>query len=128
MKDPIVLQPGQSALFDRKVVEEAVNRWLRIGAVSLSLEWWEPRPTVRLDSGPLSALFGALALQLLQAVARSDGLALCSACGRPYTPERRPDPNRRHYCPQCRNAAPHRDAVRSWRAKQRQTRRSTENG
>jgi hypothetical protein len=43
------------------------------------------------------------------AVARSDGLATCSACGALFAPRRRPNPNRRRFCPECSQLGiPHR--------------------
>jgi hypothetical protein len=64
-------------------------------------------------------VFGALAVFLMHEVARSDGPAVCSACGQPHWPERRPNPNRRTYCADCRGWADHRDATRDDRARRR---------
>ena len=45
---------------------------------------------------------GAVAVQLALAVSGAHSLAVCSACGRPYTRTgRRPQRGRRNYCPDC---------------------------
>jgi hypothetical protein len=46
-------------------------------------------------------LFGLLAFNLGLSVTRTN-LAICSECGKPYGPSRRPNSNRRNYCPICR--------------------------
>jgi hypothetical protein len=61
-------------------------------------------------------LFGALAVQLLFAVSRTDGLAVCSACGSPYCPPRKPRIDQRHYCSGYRRRGAWRDAQRARRA------------
>ena len=61
-----------------------------------------------------SGLLGAVTVQLLYAITRTHGLVTCSACLAPFTPQRRPAPGRRRYCPTCRaNGAPARDATRA---------------
>lgn len=61
-------------------------------------------------------MFGALAVQLLFSVFRSDGLAICSACGSPFIPKRRPNSTRRVYCPDCsKGRRDQRDASRAYR-------------
>jgi predicted RNA-binding Zn-ribbon protein involved in translation (DUF1610 family) len=60
-------------------------------------------------------LSGALALQLAFAVASSEGVTTCFACGRFYTPSRRPAAGRRSFCPDCGLRA-------AWRTSKRVTR------
>ena len=76
------------------------------------------RMALRLDA-PSPSLVGALALQTMLLVCKSDGLAICTACGQPYPPRRRPAPEQRTYCDrkQCKRAA-HRDANRDLRRRQ----------
>lgn len=64
-------------------------------------------------------LFGALASQLMGRVTASGSMAICSHCATPYTPKRRPRPDKDNYCPTCqqRNIAQQRASARS-RAKQ----------
>jgi transposase-like protein len=57
-------------------------------------------------------LLGALAVQLLFAVCRTQGLEVCSACGMAYAPKRKPAPGRLRYCEPCRKGrAPERHAT-----------------
>jgi len=45
----------------------------------------------------------------------SDDLAVCSSCGMLYSPTRRPNPDRRNYCPKCKeDKVPQRDASRDY--------------
>lgn len=46
--------------------------------------------------------FGTIGLQLINTVARGKEIYLCSYCGALYTPARRPNPNRRNVCDDCR--------------------------
>jgi hypothetical protein len=63
-------------------------------------------------------LFGALVCRLMLAATCTQGLGVCSACGRGYLPSRRPNPNRRSYCDTCRrDKIPVRDAQRDRRAR-----------
>jgi len=64
------------------------------------------------------ALFGALVIQLLSAIAGT-GFAVCSACGAAYVPSRRPRQNQRHYCSDCGRSAALRDAKAAYRARLR---------
>jgi hypothetical protein len=76
------------------------------------------RFALRLEPSPPS-LFGSLAFQTMLLVCRSDGMAICVACGMPYPPPRRPRADQRTYCqdPKCRRAAV-RDATRDYRERQ----------
>lgn len=99
---------------DRGMVANVVGEWLRLGQVGVSLKWWSGAPKLELGGG---ALFGALAVQLMLALGQVDALATCSECTRLYMPSRRPNPNRRQYCDECRAlGVPLRDAQRSRRA------------
>jgi hypothetical protein len=64
------------------------------------------------------SLIGALTVQLLASAAGS-GFSVCSACGKPYVPRRRPAAGRRQYCPSCGRAAALRDAKAAYRARLR---------
>ena len=111
-------------------ISVAVNGWLELGHVLPLFSWGGTGPALVtlgarvswfnresqaewLPNMPLlqgTSLFGALAVQLLMAVSRTGGLAICSGCGAPYVPKRRPNPRRRRYCPQCGLKAAWRDA------------------
>ena len=101
----------------RFFVEMAVNEWLKMASVQPEFQWRYGSPRITLSG---AGLFPALALQLMAAIARTDGLALCTGCGSPYTPKRRPRTGTRHYCQECRDAGvPQRDAARDYRARRR---------
>jgi hypothetical protein len=61
-----------------------------------------------------------VALQLVLAATRAQGLFTCAGCGAPY-PARRPrGKEKRTYCSTCqRNKIPQRDAARAWRRRKR---------
>ena len=106
-------QPA-NATHAQAFLEDSINRWLAWGAVQPVLSWSTKKyPTIVFDG---YGLFGALAVQLL-AVVCGTGWAVCSACGKVYNPgSRRPNPNRRNYCPDCRaSGTPQRDAMRDLR-------------
>lgn len=95
-----------------------VNEFLKMGAVAPFVQWFDYDRrqkglpiqgwAIKLKFG---GLFGALAAELAFAVARTDGLAICSACAKSYTPRRRPAAGRRQYCDGCKKAS-RRDARR----------------
>lgn len=83
----------------RQAVTRLVNYWLLLGGVNL-LFWWEGEtPQVSLDG---YGSFGTMATQLTFEIAKSSGIAVCSACGQPYFPERKPARGKRNYCQRCR--------------------------
>ncbi len=100
---PRDLQQGRGVLeFVLNAWAENVPRWFRVH--------WGAAPEVRVGGG---WLFAVLNKQLVFTACAAKGLAICSACGGPYVPSRRPPHGRRRYCPPCREAgAPLRDAQR----------------
>ncbi|MFC2153116.1 hypothetical protein ACFLQ7_00590 [Actinomycetota bacterium] len=103
-------------LWPKAELAQHIDNMLLLGNVRLGFEWiGDARPQV---SHGTTAMFSELALQLCLAAARSDGTARCSSCARAYLPTRRPNPNRRNYCPTCRKSKiPERDASRARRAR-----------
>jgi hypothetical protein len=97
---------------DRIDLGIAISAWLRMAAITIDVRWLERRPNVSLIGAPL---FGALGVQLMLALTRSDGLAICTSCGEPYVPKRRPSRSRRNYCGSCGRTAAIRDAAREFR-------------
>ncbi|HEU0022727.1 MAG TPA: hypothetical protein VFR55_13815, partial [Dehalococcoidia bacterium] len=81
--------------------------------IRLAFNWKLAEPKIELSSS--NSLLGALACQLAFAVLRSDAIAICSACGTPYTPNRRPAASRRNYCLACGKKAANRDHARQKR-------------
>ena len=83
----------------------------RIGGVNLYMDLQSQRLVIK-----TRCLFSGLVWQLMSAVCASGGMAICSGCGKPYTPRRHPVARSRHYCPACRRSGvPVRDAVRAHR-------------
>ena len=83
-------------------LQGAVNRWLHLANVRLSLSWpiGTSTPVLELEANT----FGVLAVQLLTAVTGAQSLTVCDGCTRPYVREgRRPQRGRANYCPSCRS-------------------------
>ena len=95
---------------ERQILMIAVNTILDLAGVRLSLNWSNRRP--QWDLVPDGSLLGVLATQLAFAVARSNMPSTCTSCGRPYTPNRKPQFGRRNYCPTCGSKAAKRDHAR----------------
>ncbi len=114
LEDPFYAVPKESRL------GLAINFWLGTAKPSgLHADW--PRdgaPSIVLGLGR-APLFAAIGLQLLFSATRSGGLAVCSNCGTPYFPTRRPRKDQRSYCPGCRKRAGARDAQRDRRQRLR---------
>jgi hypothetical protein len=100
---------------DGRVVDMVIDLWLFLGNVRPRFSWTDSGSQLALGG---DGLVGALALQLMLAISRTDGLAMCSSCGVPYIPFKRPTAARRRYCSKCRKAGvPLRDAQRALRAR-----------
>jgi hypothetical protein len=119
---PASRPPGKTQTLTRQraFVTYAVNCWLNWGRARPQIDWDGPTPTIELTTGGILPMYadrlsGALALQLAYAVASSEGVATCFACGRFYTPARRPAAGRRSFCPACGVRA-------AWRTSKRVTR------
>jgi hypothetical protein len=94
--------------------------WLR-----MSLREWvelgDVRPEIDFGGGPPiilggEGLFAGLATQLLFAATRTAGVVICSSCGAPFSPKRRPRAGEAHYCDTCHaNGDAARDVARRYR-------------
>ena len=93
-----------------------MNDWLLWGGVRPTMEYGRDSWSVKLMG---HGLFGALTLYLSLSIARTEGFAICSSCGRPYFPPRQPNPDRRQYCHECGKKAALRDAARDYRRRKR---------
>lgn len=83
----------------RRELAEYVNGLLDLGGVRPRIAWHRDGVRFRLDG---SGLFAALARQLAFAVARIDGLAVCSSCGKAFVPDRRPRQDQLSWCKKCK--------------------------
>jgi hypothetical protein len=116
----------ESVAMARDQLAFELDGWISIGQVRPRISWRKDQARFSLDavsSGP--NLFGLLALNIAVAIAAGhgeQGLAVCSACGLSYIPDRRPNPDRRNYCEKCRLKAARREASRQYRQRERMKR------
>ena len=102
-------------------LSEAVDQWLtEADAGRLRVSWLgNARPSIDLELGS-APLFGAIGLELLFAVGKSDGLQFCTNCAVPFFPNRQASRGTRRYCPACQEAkVGQRDAARDYRARKK---------
>lgn len=105
---------AKTASHERHILALILNEWLELGNVRPVISWRpQQSPAIELRAG----LFGVIAMQLVQVVARTVGLWTCSGCGHGYARETRPrEGDERNYCPGCRAAGrPLRDAKYAYR-------------
>ena len=137
LEDALILatrdEPRRGAFYARTIGElkypATVDDARGLLTTDMNIEWLGPSPVMLvLRPGPAGAelvpvargLLGLLGIQLAAALAGAEFLSLCSACGNPYTPGRRPNPNRARYCPTCRaNGAAQRAAARAYRLRKK---------
>jgi hypothetical protein len=120
---PTILVSPTTVDGEREALAAVIGAWLAIGAVRPAIAWGGPGRDDPLISLGVSTLFGGLVLELLVAVGGQAGFAICSGCGLPYIPDRRPGAAdfgapRRNYCSTCRqNNVPQLAAAKRWRDK-----------
>lgn len=91
--------------FEKMLVSDGVNQWLALGNLRPEIKWYNNNITIGFNSASsYGSLFAYLALQIMLAIGRQDGLAICSTCGIPYIPDRKPDDKKRRFCLQCRKS------------------------
>jgi hypothetical protein len=120
--DALRAEPALAARDVRIFVRTIVGRLLVAADVRITLDHWGG---AGLAIGGYGVL-GALALELAIVVTGTRGFAMCSSCGRPYVPSRRPAAGRRRYCPECR--AGHQDRRDAQSAQRRRRRGSARHG
>jgi len=101
--------------------------WLRYFQVRPRAIYNRRRKRFEVRIGGSSALAGALALQIMLALTRWSGIAVCSSCGKLFAPSRRPNPNRNAYCDACGINAAWREA-QARRRQRKLTNRKAEQG
>jgi len=117
---------GRDAACDE--IQMKVNRLLQFGGVALTLDRAYEENRWRTVVGFNHGTLGAIAIQVVLMVARTDSLYSCSGCGSPYirthTHQRRPKAFEGNYCSECnRSGRPVIDAKRRYRDKMREARR-----
>ena len=119
---PTLLDDPDTIAGQRRLVTLLVESLLGLAQVGPRFHWAEApdaRPQLTLGG---SGLLGALVVRLMVAIAGAEGLAICSACGLPFVPRRRPVATRRRYCDVCRDdRQPQRDAEAAARQRKRAT-------
>ena len=98
-------------------VAYGLELWLRFFQVRPRVFYRARRKRFEIQVGGAPPLAGALTLQMMLAVTRSTGVAVCSSCGRLFAPSRRINPNRNAYCKACGVRAAWREAQARRRAK-----------
>lgn len=113
---PTGQEPWRTVATSRFHLAREVNAWLDAGRVRPQIGWRGNRWDISMGSQLVPTLYGELALQMVLATANLDGFAQCHGCPKAFIPDRRPNPNRNCYCPECRrNRIPQRDAKRDFR-------------
>lgn len=86
-------------LLDWARIQGLLVAWLDEGDVRPRL-YVPPTATVVITLNG-RGLLGTVAVQLLLATGCAQGFAICSGCGIPYVPAKRPSTGTRHYCGKC---------------------------
>jgi len=98
----------------------AVQSWIDIGGINLSFRWDQAAAEPDLAVG--GGTFAILTFQLVSAITRRQGVAICSNCQKPYLREgRKPQVGRRNFCPDCGPRAASRLRQRDFRAAHSET-------
>ncbi len=94
-------------------VASVLDQWAALGDLRPRVRVNGRNPVIRLGG----FLFGALALQLMSALTRTAGFAICSECGAAYVPSRQPRRGQQNYCEGCGRPAALRHAQRKRRSR-----------
>jgi hypothetical protein len=111
----------------RRELASELDGWISLGQVRPRGAWQPKTNRWRFTLDAVSSgpnLFGMIALAITLAIAGAE-LAVCDGCGNSYRPDRRPNPDRRNYCEECRggrgkNLAAWRAASREYRKRKRE--------
>ena len=111
-----IRQYPRSRFAAQAALSDALQKWGLLADVRVIFSW-NPYADPQITLG--GSLLGTLVLQVMLAAARVDSLAMCTACGSPYIPTRKPAEGRRSYCPACGPRAAWRDAKQAERDRRR---------
>jgi hypothetical protein len=101
-------------------VAYGLELWLRLFQVRPRATYNARRKRFEIRISGAPPLPGALALQIMLALTRSAGVAVCSGCGKIFPPSRRPNPDRNSYCNSCGMRAAWREAQARRRRRERE--------
>lgn len=104
-------------LLEKSLISNEIQWWLWVGKVAFLPDWSGKRLSVNVSCN----LVGLIGCHMMFAVSRSQGIAICTSCGFPYAPKRRPAPNKSNYCPPCRETSPSRESKARARSKRRES-------
>jgi hypothetical protein len=105
----------QSVRTDRLTLAAVLNDWLDMADARPRVSWPQDRPSPLFDIRA-AGLFGVLVRELVFTCSKLDGFVLCSACGVPFQPRRKPQAGRNCFCSACGTAAAWRMSKRRQRA------------
>jgi hypothetical protein len=113
--------PWKNVRKARTVLSWKLQDLLDIGQVRPQVTWDKDKQQWQIEMGAHSVpnLFGLVSLSLVLSIFQRE-LVICSSCGNPYTPDRRPNPWKRNYCEGCGLKAARRDASREYRRRLRE--------
>jgi hypothetical protein len=109
-------------------VAYGMELWLRFFQVRPHATYNSRRKRIEVKISGMPPLPAALALQIMLALTRWSGIAVCTGCGKLFPPSRRPNPNRNTYCKRCGVRAAWREAQmrrRELKLTNRKTRRTS---
>lgn len=113
---------GSAVENDRRIVSLVLNMWVDAAGM---------RPIAYMDADKLirlqlsGGLMGALALNMMSAITKGSGFAICAGCARFFEVQTRVSPGRNRYCDRCGPRAARRAASRAYRQRQRGERSGT---
>ena len=111
-------KPGDRE-YQKLYMAHEIRTWLLQSGAVPAITWKHKTPVFRLRA---PSLIGVIGIALMSAVLRSGSTAICSACGLPYTPNRKPAAGKNHYCQRCGENK--KAAKRLWARNQRESRRA----
>lgn len=109
---------GRSVENDKRMLGLVVQEWIELANLVPEFRWGLGHPAeFRLKC---RGAFAIVARDLAFAFGRSPGFALCSGCGKPFEPSRKPRDGQRPWCLRCRNQGrPQAAASRDYRIRVR---------
>jgi hypothetical protein len=105
------------------VLVQALDSWLWYGRMAPRVRWTSAIESPELHWDLLWSVGGLLAWQLVSVATSDRGIAVCTECGNPYEPSRKPNPNRENFCRKCSEGR-HLASKRRWARRNRNRNRN----